>query len=624
MKKFKSILSLLLAGVMLCSALVGCGSENAGTGSSGTGGDSSQVEEIPEKYEHLSANGITTWDNGYMRKDLTSLELTYLMGNGINLGNTMEACDNNVGNVSDDPGYYEKLWGAPITTQEMITGMKEAGFDTLRIPVAWMTNATDLAYGEYKISEAYLDRVEEIINYALNEDMYVIVNDHWDGGWYGMFGSEDPAMRELAMEAYISMWTQIAERYKEYSDYLIFEGANEEIGARFDENSPIYALDSTDTYMDKDECYELANKVNQAFVDAVRATGGNNEYRFLLVPGYGTNIGETCDERFIMPTDTAKSKLLISVHYYDPSGYTIFASLPTWGTKDEHKDMWMGLEEMLKFTKEGYGVVIGECGAIFLVDGQLKDGACEWTSFFLDNCDANGFCPILWDTNSSFDRNAAKFKFDDLAQIFLDHSFEAQSSMTEDELKKAASTAVGNTYASITEEVVVYVQDNEAKAWIMFTANDWAIQYSVGDTYTPTAATAGLVANDVLITGEGTYTVSLDFTGVDGGYASSTAFSAVGIANGEMLFPGYYIENVEVKINGQVYELKGDYYTTSDDKLCTRVNLFNEWVTKIPDEARRADGNLANATPCLLDKEDAALAQIKTIEVTFDYVAPAA
>ena len=150
------------------------------------------MAQTEEPVLHLSANGIETYDDGVMRASLTAVELTRLMGNGTNLGNTMEACDSGTGSVSEDLGCYETMWGQPVTTQEMISGMKAAGFDTLRIPVAWMTNATDLAKGDCTISEAYLDRVEEIINYALNADMYVIVNDHWDGGWYGMFGSLPP------------------------------------------------------------------------------------------------------------------------------------------------------------------------------------------------------------------------------------------------------------------------------------------------------------------------------------------------------------------------------------------------------------------------------------------------
>ncbi|MBQ7919505.1 MAG: glycoside hydrolase family 5 protein, partial [Lachnospiraceae bacterium] len=165
---------------------------------------------------------------------MTALELAEIMGNGINLGNTMEAYGHTTLGVGLETSAYETYWGNPVTTQEMITGMKEAGFDSIRIPVAW-TNAMNFETGDYTIGQDYLDRVEEIINYALNEDMYVIINDHWDGGWWGMFGSATQETREQAMELYTSMWTQIAEEYKDYDYHLIFESGNEELGYRLND-----------------------------------------------------------------------------------------------------------------------------------------------------------------------------------------------------------------------------------------------------------------------------------------------------------------------------------------------------------------------------------------------------
>ena len=280
-------------------------------------------------------------DDGVMREDLSALELTRLMGNGTNLGNTFEACDTSRPYVpGNDPKTYEVTWGQPVTTQEMLYGMKAAGFDTIRIPVAWMTNATDLANGDYIIDVAYLDRVKEVVDYARNAGMYVIINDHWDGGWWGMFGSEDPATRQLAMDAYTGMWAQIAVHFADYSDYVIFESANEELGSRFDENSGRYCSDSVVTYLGDDQRYALTNEINQAFVDTVRMTGGNNAQRFLLIAGYSTNIDQTCDPRFKMPVDSAEDKLLLSVHYYDPwsyAGATTAAGATAWGTKADYE-----------------------------------------------------------------------------------------------------------------------------------------------------------------------------------------------------------------------------------------------------------------------------------------------
>ena len=127
--------------------------------------------------------------------DLTALEATRLMGNGINLGNTMEAYNHKAYLNGADPTSGEGIWGMPHTTREMIAGMKAAGFDTLRVPVAW-TNGMNFESGDYTIDERLFARVEEIVNYALDEDMYVVINDHWDGSWWGMFGSKTAETRE--------------------------------------------------------------------------------------------------------------------------------------------------------------------------------------------------------------------------------------------------------------------------------------------------------------------------------------------------------------------------------------------------------------------------------------------
>ena len=267
---------------------------------------------------------------GTADSDLTALELAERMGNGINLGNTMEAFGRSSYGTNAATSKYETFWGMPVTTQEMISGMKAAGFDSLRVPVAW-TNAMNYESGDYTIGEDYLNRIDEIISYAINADMYVIVNDHWDGGWWGMFGSASAETRAAAMELYTSMWSQIAARYEKYSDKLIFESANEELGDRL--NDTDVAKDSGT--LSQTDCYRVANEINQAFVDTVRATGGNNANRFLLIAGYGTDITATCDSRFHMPTDTAKDKLRLSVHYYGPSRDFIFGSGPSWGARQE-------------------------------------------------------------------------------------------------------------------------------------------------------------------------------------------------------------------------------------------------------------------------------------------------
>lgn len=572
-----------------------------------------------------SAEEAEAVDNGVMREGLTALEATRLMGNGINLGNTLEACDNNVGIKTNTPLSYETHWGQPKTTQAMIDGMKAAGFDTIRIPVAWMTNATHLYEGDYTIDADYMDRVEEVVRYARKAGMYVIVNDHWDGGWYGMFGSESAETRALAMEAYKGMWQQIAERFRDYSDYLIFESANEELGTRFDENSALYCSDSVVTYLNDDERYALTNEINQTFVDVVRATGGNNATRFLLIAGYGTNIDQTCDDRFQMPKDTVDSKLMVSVHYYDPWSYcgaSSAASATKWGKVSDYEYMDQQLAKMTKFTEAGYGVVIGEYGALPCSDG-LKDNTLAYHTAFLDACTKYDLTNCLWDCSGLYKRVSQTFADDDILAMYQEkrQANEEGQDYADVQAAAAAEAAAAAAEAPVTfQQDAVVVDDQTALAWIMWNDGSWALTHSVGDTYNADSISEGLVATNAIITGEGKYTVGLDFTGTAQGYSASVAFAAIGISNGEALYPNYLVNIKEVRINGEIYRLKGRAYTTSDDGVCTRVNLYNEWVTSVPKTARLPGGNLAGATPTPINRNDAVIAEIKTIEIDFEYV----
>lgn len=585
--------------LLACTALVA-------TSCASTGGKSSAAK--------------SPYTAGGVRKDLNSVELVKLMGNGINLSNTMEAYGHISLGVTAEPTKYETLWGQPVTTQQLMNAFKAAGFDSIRIPVAW-TNMMNFESGNYKINKAYLDRVQQIVDYALNAGLYVVINDHWDGSWWGMFGSATPATRENAMNLYVSMWTQISNRFKNYSDYLIFEGANEEVGSRL--NDKDVAKDSGT--LDEDACYKTANLINQTFVDTVRKTGGNNTYRFLLIPGYDTNISKTLDERLVMPTDAANkvNKLIISVHYYEPWSFCGGPSSDHWGTSSEYGIQNTYLGSMNDFVEKGYGVIIGEYGVSSKKDGTKKKDMCAWLSNVLDNCDYYNYCPMLWDTNTFFKREQFGIPDAEVAAVYKDRNYEAQSKFTDEQIK----TAADNRIADRQDNAPDMLSDNKfvgrtdiSVAWIMYNSKDWNVTYSVGDTYNPDSFTDGIKTTDAEITGPGTYTVGLDFSGIDGGYAVSTAFSAIGISNGEQLFPGYIVTIKEVKVNGKPYILTALPYTTSDDKRCTRVNIYNGWVKDLPKEARvNKNEDISTAKAVIVDNEAPELQEIKTLTITFDY-----
>ncbi len=575
-------------------------------------GDSSGAKDTANEDGN---NALGDADEEEKLKSLNAIELTKLMGNGINLGNTMEAYNHSGYVNGSDPTLFENAWGQPTTTQEMIDDMKAMGFDTIRIPVAW-TNGMNFETGDYTIDERLMDRVETIVNYALNADMYVIINDHWDGGWWGMFGNEDMAMREKAMEMYKSMWTQIGERFGGYTYKLIFESANEELGDRLNDSD----ISGSKGILTKSECYEKITEINNEFVKTIRGLGGKNEDRFLLIAGYNTDIMNTCDDRYIMPDDTAEGKLFISVHYYTPWDYCGTDAIQQWGSPDDYEEQNGLLEMMSKFTDKGYGVIIGEYAVMKENGVGMKPDTDKFYENFLDNCDLYNYCPVLWDCSNLYKRSSGIITDEVVAAVFKGRTAADEAGKDYAAIQAQAKADIEAAYTASNEaamsDVSVPASDDYAAAWIMYQSGDWSIAYSVGDTYDPTNKTTGVKDSNVIIEGEGTYTVGLDFSNVS---AKGTAFCALGISNGETLFPGYIATIDEIKINGEPIELTANSYTSTDDGKCTRVNLYNQWVNKVPDDARTVDGNIEGCSAQIMDLGNM---KIKTLEVTFTYTAP--
>ncbi len=614
MKKSNLSKAMTALALALSMALSGCGGSagNAGTESTASPESAGASESTAASEAAADADRNKMPDEN----NLTSLEVIRLMGNGINLGNTLEAYNHKSYVGGANPDGFETGWGQPYTKPEMIQDMKDAGFDTIRIPVAW-TNGMNFESGDYTIDERLMSRVETVVNYALDADMYVIINDHWDGGWWGMFGAEDQATRDKAMEMYKSMWTQIGERFADYSCKLIFESANEELGDRLNDKD----ITGSKGVLSTNECYETANMINSEFVKLIRSLGGNNPQRFLLIAGYNTDITNTCDDRFKMPEDSADSKLLLSVHYYTPWDYCGTDSVNQWGSPTNYEQQNELMEKLSKFSEQGYGVVIGEY-AVMMKSGGIKPDTDKFYSNLLDNCDLYDFCPVLWDCSNFYKRTAGKTSDEALAELFLSRRYENEKSTSTEDIKSAAKARIEENYKKAEEEqsdgIEFPASDDTSVAWIMFASGDYGISYCVGDIYDPTNMTTGVKAQNALITGEGTYTVSLDFS--ECGLASGVTFSALGISNGETFYPGYIIDIEEILINGEARELAGKEYTCSDDSVCTRVNLYNAWVSNVPDTTRTPDGSSADCSATILPVKNKE--KIKTISVTFKLIAP--
>lgn len=372
---------------------------------------------------HASANGIITVDNGKMRENMTAMDYAEDMGMGINLGNTFDGFYQNLrransgasiigGNTAKE---YERCWGAVETTQEIIDGMKNEGFKTVRLPVYWgnMMEEDDT----FTINEQLLDRVEEVINYCRNDGLYVVVNIHHYDEYIIKHYS-----RSETVEIIKRLWAQIAERYKEYSDYLIFEGFNEHVGSARPEDD-----------FTEDEIYDYVNELNRTFVNAVRATGGNNSERVLIISGYHTNIDRTTDERFVVTEDTVKDRLMVSVHYADNACY--------W-EKSIGSRHWVDYTnsqcELLKkaFIDKGIPVFMGEINANYdeesLSKNKIYDTSAECVEVSLGILKSYKILPVVWDTNDSlYYRTLCRIKSPDLRAVINDFTGVVHSDETD-------------------------------------------------------------------------------------------------------------------------------------------------------------------------------------------------
>ena len=329
----------------------------------------------------------------------TASESVKNMTTGLNIGNTLDA--NGDWFTGTSPKDYETCWGNPQITRELIKAYKDGGFNALRLPVTWFQNMDENDH----VREAWMDRVEEVVNYIIDEDMYCILNVHHDTG----AGDEAWLLADLAniktiQTRFEKLWTQIASRFEKYDDRLIFEGYNELLDAK-------KRWSSTD-----DDGYQAHNQLAQAFVSTVRKTGGNNAKRNLLVNTYSADPGQTSVNNFVIPTDETEGHLMIGAHVYKPDAFTSAkaGTNPEW-TAAYQTDLETYLKRLnKKFVAEGYPVIIGEWGTDE-VPTELE--RCKYAYFFIQKCKEYGLTPYYW--FDIINRNTYEWKFTALKEVLL-------------------------------------------------------------------------------------------------------------------------------------------------------------------------------------------------------------
>lgn len=351
----------------------------------------------------------------------TASEAVKNMGLGWNLGNTLDA-NNGTGKDILAASYWgkqdvdsETYWGQPIATSALIKMMKEAGFGAIRVPVTWYNHMDK----DGKVNEAWMKRVHEVVDYVIDNDLYCILNVHHDTGAdtdsFTHWIHADEAIYTVTKEKFEGLWTQIAEEFKSYDKKLLFEGYNEMLDKQSTWNAP-----------QKAGSYKAINSYAQSFVDAVRATGGNNETRNLVICTYAAANGEDAVKNLTLPQDPAKDRIIAEVHAY-PNFFT-WSNNPTLRTISQVKaDVDYIINTLKKyFTNNGIPAIIGEWGSFGVENGAgktdydvRKDMFFEFCEYFLKQATDNGIAMFYWmGLSDGSNRSIPIFNQADLAELF--------------------------------------------------------------------------------------------------------------------------------------------------------------------------------------------------------------
>jgi aryl-phospho-beta-D-glucosidase BglC (GH1 family) len=319
----------------------------------------------------------------------TAAEIAAKINLGWNIGNSLEATGG------------ETAWGNPKVTKALIDVVKQGGFNAIRIPASWNQYLINPATAQIKTE--WLARVKEVIQYCVDNDMYVLVNIHWDGGWLENNVTEAKQIENNAKQK--AFWEQLATQFRDFDEHLLFASANE---PNVEDAAQMAVLKS----------------YHQTFIDAVRATGGKNAYRTLVVQGPSTDIEKTNSLMTTLPTDTANDRMMVEVHYYTPWQFSGMEADESWGkmayywgadfhsTTDATRNATWGEEADLdaffllmknQFVNHGLPVILGEFGAIrrtTLTGDNLQlhlNSRAFYLKYVVKRAKANGILPFYWD-----------------------------------------------------------------------------------------------------------------------------------------------------------------------------------------------------------------------------------
>lgn len=339
-------------------------------------------------------------------RDMTGLELTEDMAPGINLFNTLDASCTWLG--KDQGLVTETCWGQPYTTPEMIASFAQRGFKTLRLPVTWYMHTGDAP--NYTIDPLWMDRVEEVANYAFDYDMYVIINIHHDdykdtheGTWLSpVYADSTENIDRLE-----KVWTQIANRFKDYGDYLIFETLNEprQVGSQYEWSGG------------SEENKKMVSRYNEVSLETIRQTGGNNASRFVMMPQVAAN-GNSAKTDWVNPGND--SKVIVSIHAYSPFWFALDDNnTDDWGSTQEIAALQNEIGQLsAHFVANGQAVVMGEWG----VTGSKPEAQrINYYDIYTKACKDGGIVPVTW--IFGFNKTTLKWSNPEVEESILKHYY---------------------------------------------------------------------------------------------------------------------------------------------------------------------------------------------------------
>lgn len=390
---------LCLSGI-LALQLLGCGAEEVVTAPDIEPAQTEEVQEqVEEKVEDQQEVEVTTEEPEapaekeykvaeFELPDTEAINFVRGLKIGFNLGNTFDAFDCTwLSNEMD----YESAWCGVKTTPELIAEIKKAGFNTVRIPVSWHNHVDE----KYQISEEWLNRVNEVVDYCIDQDMYVILNIHHDNSKEFFYPSTEYLKQSKKYIA--TIWEQLANRFADYDEKLLFASMNE---PRLVGHDNEWWLNNSADCADAVECI---NVLNQVFVDTVRKTGGNNATRYLVCPGYDASVDGALNAGFVLPTDPVENDhhIIVSIHAYTPYSFALDnAGTDTWSS-DNAKDVsdMVGFMNQVyrEFIAQGIPAVIDEFGAMEK-NGNLE-ARIDFAGCYIANAKARGLSCIWWDNN---------------------------------------------------------------------------------------------------------------------------------------------------------------------------------------------------------------------------------